>query len=163
MSAITDPTFDPARDLVLEAVIDAPPERVWAALTQPELLKQWFCPVPWRLVECEVELRPGGLFRTVMRGPDGDESSGTGCILVATLNERLVWTDAMGPGFRPSTEAFMTADIRLEPEGTRTRYTAIARHASEDTCKQHEEMGFHEGWGKAVEQMGELLADEGGQ
>lgn len=46
MTAITDPTFDAARDLVLEAVIDAPPDRVWAALTQPELLKQWFCPVP---------------------------------------------------------------------------------------------------------------------
>jgi uncharacterized protein YndB with AHSA1/START domain len=161
MSAIDDPTFDPALDLVLEAVIDAPRERVWAALTEPALLKEWFCPVPWRLVECEIELRPGGLFRTVMRGPEGDESGGAGCVLVATPHERFVWTDALAPGFRPSSEPFFTADVRLEADGTRTRYTAIARHGTEEARKQHEEMGFHEGWGKTLEQMSELLAEGG--
>jgi uncharacterized protein YndB with AHSA1/START domain len=74
-------TPDPTRDLVLERTLDVPPERVWAAWTQPELLKQWFTPAPWQTVDAEVELRPGGAFRTVMRSPEGEEFDNTGCIL----------------------------------------------------------------------------------
>src|SRR5687767_7745556 len=43
---------DPRLDLVLERVIDVPPERVWAAWTQPDRLKQWFAPAPWTTVDC---------------------------------------------------------------------------------------------------------------
>ena len=52
-------TYDPSRSLVLERVIDVPPEQLWRAWTQPELLKQWFCPLPWKVTECEIDLRPG--------------------------------------------------------------------------------------------------------
>jgi len=130
MSSPNDPDFDPELDLVLERVIDVPRELVWAAWTRPEQLKRWFCPRPWQVVECELDLRPGGIFRTVMRGPDGEHSGGVGCYLAVVENHKLVWTDALGPGFRPAAEPFFTAELRLEPEGRRTRYTAIARHAT---------------------------------
>jgi uncharacterized protein YndB with AHSA1/START domain len=68
----------------------------------------------------------------------------------------LVWTDALLPGFRPAQQPFFTAEIRMEPVGERTRYTAIARHGTSAARKQHEEMGFHEGWGKALDQLVEL-------
>ena len=63
-------------DLVLERVVDVPRELVWAAWTQPEHLKKWFTPAPWTTVDCEIDLRPGGIFRTKMRGPEGQEHGG---------------------------------------------------------------------------------------
>ena len=71
MTRATAAQPDPALDLVLERVIDVPPERVWAAWTQPELVKKWFTPVPWQTADCQIDLRPGGIFRTVLEGPDG--------------------------------------------------------------------------------------------
>jgi uncharacterized protein YndB with AHSA1/START domain len=153
MSASHDPNFDPERDLVLERVIDVPRERVWDAWTRPELLKRWFCPAPWQVVAAEIDLRPGGVFRTAMRGPDGEASEAAGCVLEVVEHAKLVWTDALAPGYRPAAEPFFTAEIRLAPEGDGTRYTAIARHGTPEARKQHEEMGFHEGWGLALDQL----------
>ena len=45
------------------------------------------------------------------------------------------------------------ASLALALEGTGTRYTATALHRDEAGRKQHEEMGFHEGWGKALDQL----------
>lgn len=146
-------SIDPELDLVLERVIDVPPERVWAAWTKPELLKQWFCPKPWRVTDCEIDLRPGGAFKTVMCGPDGTEIPSAGCYLEVVTHERLVWTDALAPGYRPAAEPFMTGALLLEPRGSGTRYVAMAIHRDRATRDRHEAMGFHEGWGTALDQL----------
>lgn len=94
---------DPRLDLVLERMVDVPPERVWKAWTEPEHLKERFTPAPWDTIECEIDLRPGGIFRTVMRSPEGREvDAGAGCYLEVVENERLVWTTALEPGYRPA-------------------------------------------------------------
>lgn len=151
---------DPRLDLVLERVVDVPRERVWAAWTKPEHIKKWFAPAPWTVSECAVDLRPGGMFRTVMRSPEGKEHPGNGCILEVVPNERLVWTDALLPGYRPSEKPFFTAIISLEASGKGTRYTALARHKDEPTRKQHEEMGFHQGWSQCLDQLVTLMRGE---
>jgi uncharacterized protein YndB with AHSA1/START domain len=144
---------DPKLDLVLERVIDVPPELVWEAWTKPEHVVKWLTPAPWTVAACEIDLRPGGKFWTVMRSPEGQEVPIDGCFLEVVPMERLVWTDALLPGYRPSASPFMTAIILIKPEGTGTRYTAIALHQDEATRKRHEEMGFHTGWGKALDQL----------
>ena len=153
-------------DLVLERIVDVPRELVWAAWTKPEHIKKWFTPAPWTTPECEIDLRPGGMFRTVMRSPEGQEFSIAGCYLEIVPNEKLVWTSALGPGYRPATrgagtgsgeELYFTAIILLEAQGSRTKYTAIAIHGDEATAKRHEEMGFHQGWGKALDQLVALV------
>ena len=70
-------------DLVLERTIDAPIDLVWAAYTNPEHLKRWFAPRPYEITECELDPRPGGIFRIRMVGPDGfDTGHGNpGCVL----------------------------------------------------------------------------------
>ena len=68
-------------------------------------------------------------------------------------NKKLVWTDALSAGYRPNDKAFMTGTIILEPHGAGTKYTAIATHANEDIKKQHEAMGFEQGWGIALDQL----------
>jgi len=127
---MTSPSYilDPKRDLILERVIDVSQQSVWRAWTQPEHVKHWFTPAPWVTTECEINLRPGGMFRFVMRSPEGQSFPHLGCFLEIVENKKLVWTDTLLPGYRPSENPFFTAMILLEPEGSRTKYTAIAQH-----------------------------------
>lgn len=151
------PDIDPALDLVLERVVDVRPELVWKAWTEPEHLVKWFTPKPWETIACEVDLRPGGVFSTTMRSPEGEVMPGDpGCYLEVVPHRKLVFTDGLGPGYRPKDGGFMTATILLEPEGDGTRYTAIAMHVDPEGRKQHEEMGFFQGWGTALDQLVEL-------
>lgn len=154
--------FNPRLDLAFERIVDVPKELLWRGWTEPELIKQWFTPVPWKTVDCEIDLRPGGIFSTVMRSPEGQDFPNIGCYLEVRENEKLVWTNAMLPGFRPaSTSAkpdatvdfLFSAMIELQTAANGTRYTATVIHADEAGCKQHAEMGFHEGWGKALDQL----------
>ena len=43
--------------------------------------------------------------------------------------------------------------MSLEPHGNGTKYTALAIHGEEADRKKHEEMAFHEGWGRALDQL----------
>ena len=144
---------DPALDLVLERVVDVPPELVWIAWTKPEYLKKWFTPAPWTVTACEIDLRPGGIFSTTMRSPEGQEFPNVGCYLEVVPQRRLVFTDALLPGYRPAQNPFLTAIIAIEPHGSGTRYVATALHNDEAARKKHEEMGFHQGWGTALDQL----------
>jgi uncharacterized protein YndB with AHSA1/START domain len=146
-------TPDPNLDLVLEREIDVPCELVWAAWTQPEHLKQWFTPRPWTVTDCEMDLRPGGIFRTTMCSPEGQEFPQSGCFLEVVPQSRLVFTDALLPGYRPSENPFMTAIVTMEPTATGTRYTATVIHRDPESKKKHEDMGFYQGWGTALDQM----------
>ncbi len=153
--------IDPKLDLVLERTVDVSVERVWAAWTKPEQLKKWFCPRPWMTTECEIDLRPGGVFHTVMRGPGGEEQSGDSCYLEVVPGKKLVWTTLLGAGFRPNRSypdvPGFTAIILMEPAGkTGTKYTAIAMHQSPEGAKQHADMGFAQGWGAALDQLVEV-------
>ena len=158
--------LNPDLDLLLERVIDVPRELVWKAWTTPEHLKKWFTPRPWSTTDCEIDLRPGGIFRTVMRSPEGQEFDNTGCYLEVIENERLIWTNTLEAGFRPAgppsertpecAELRFTAVISLESHGSGTKYTALAMHGEPGSKKRHEEMGFHEGWGAALDQLVEM-------
>ena len=153
--------FDADLDLLLFRELPLTTHQVWRAWTEPELLKQWFTPAPWRTVECEIDLRPGGIFRTVMAGPDGESGGGTGCYLEVLPNERLVWTGALLPGFRPAVVEdgvpVFTARIDMEPMPDGCRYAVTARHATAEAAGAHRDMGFEAGWGAALDQMVALM------
>ena len=152
-------------DLVLERTLDAPIELVWKAYTDPEHLKQWFAPRPYQLTECELDLRPGGIFRIRMVGPDNfDTGHGSpGCVLEVVEGKKLAWTSALGPGYRPNQtgegcESFaMTAIVTFADAGNgKTHYKAVAMHKDEADRDTHEKMGFHEGWGTVAGQLEEF-------
>lgn len=148
--------FDPNLDLVLEREVDVPPHLVWAAWTDPQHIVHWFTPAPWKTPIAEVDLRPGGKFRTVMRGPEGQEFDNQGCYLDLVPDARLVWTSTMTSGFRPSVAPapfHFTAMILIEPRGRGSLYKAIVVHGAPEARAQHESMGFHDGWGKALDQL----------
>ncbi len=149
-------------DLVLERVVDVSPELIWKAWTDPVQLKQWFTPRPWKTIECHVDLKRGGAFRTTMESPEGEKFNNVGCYLEIIENQKLIWTSALLPGFRPiakpenGADLFFTAIIYLEAKGSSTKYTAIVMHANPKDRKTHEDMGFADGWGKALDQLVEV-------
>jgi uncharacterized protein YndB with AHSA1/START domain len=156
--------FNPLLDLSFERIVDVPPHRVWRAWTEPELMKQWFCPKPWTTIDAEIDLRAGGIFRTTMQSPEGQAFPNMGCYLEVVKNEKLVWTNALLPGFRPApvnapcgdenVEFMFTATIEMAPHGEHgTRYRATVTHATEAGCKQHAAMGFEGGWSTCLDQL----------
>ena len=157
----TIPVLNPDLDLLLEREVDVAPEDVWAAWTRPEQVVKWFTPAPWQTVDCEIDLRPGGVFRTVMRSPEGEDFPNIGCYLEVVPNERLVWTSALAPGYRPLVDSAeglqITAVISLEPTPTGTRYRALAIHADGETRERHDAMGFQDGWGAALAQLVDMV------
>ena len=158
-------TADDKLDLVIERELDAPRALVWRAWTDPEQLSKWWAPKPYETPECEMELRAGGKFFTRMTGPDGFDVSGSGCFLEVVEGERIVFTSALLPGFRPAakpegcSDLAFTAIFTFEDSGEgRTLYRAVALHGSAEARDTHEKMGFREGWGAVAEQLGKVAA-----
>ncbi|MBI5136091.1 MAG: SRPBCC domain-containing protein [Nitrospirae bacterium] len=149
--SMTDANFG----LTISRVIRAPRALVWKAWSNPEHLKEWWCPKPWTTEVRAFDMRPGGAFHTFMSGPDGDTSDNPGVFLEVVPQERIVFTSVLGAGWRPITSWLpMTAVFTMEdaPDGG-TLYTAVAMHPTAEVCKRHEEMGFHEGWGICIAQL----------
>lgn len=146
------------RDLLLTREMEASPEALYRCWTEPELMKRWFTPRPWTTPVIETDLRPGGASFIVMQGPNGERHENRGVYLELVPNRRIVATDAYTKAWEPSAQPFMTSIVTFEDLGNgRTRYEARARHWSAEAKAKHEAMGFHEGWGKAADQL-EALA-----
>ena len=145
------------RELVISRIIDAPPERVFKAWTNPELLKQWFAPLPYTTPIAELDVRPGGANLIVMRGPDGNDLPNRGVYLEVVKNERLVLTDAYTKAWEPSEKPFMTVIVTFENEGGKTKYTARVHHWTVADRETHEKMGFHQGWSQCADQLAALV------
>ena len=151
-----------AHELTLTRLIDAPREALFRCWTEPQLIRQWFAPKPYTTPIAEVELKVGGTNNIVMQSPDGQQIPCPGTYLEIVPGRRLVFTDAYTGNWMPREgKPFMTAIVTFEdeqgPDGKMmTRYTATARHWSEEDKKTHEQMGFHQGWGQCADQLGAL-------
>lgn len=140
--------------------------RCW---TEPDLLKEWFCPKPWRVTRADLDPRPGGRFNTTMAGPEGEEISSEGCFLEAVEGKKLVFTSALREGWEPVDGLFadphglpFVGTIRFEDLGTGIlRYTASAAHWSAADRDRHAAMGFEPGWNAALDQLIALSAGHG--
>lgn len=153
-TADTAPTA--SRELSLTRLIDAPPELCFEAWTRH--LPEWWGPHGMTTPVCEMDLRAGGVMRTVMRAPDGTEYPTQGVFLEVTAPARIVSTDAFEAGWTPTGKPFMTAITTFEPEDGKTRYTARALHWSEEDRAAHERMGFHDGWGQSADRFEAVVA-----
>lgn len=156
---MTPPEFDAARDLLFTRLVPLPARLLWRGWTEPALLTEWFCPAPWKATEAELDLRPGGVFRTVMQGPGGERHDHVGCWLVIEPHRRLTWTDALLPGYRPAPTPFVTATLTLEEGEGGTRYTAWVQHKDTADRDRHAAMGFEVGWAAALDQLVALMRD----
>lgn len=151
------PEDDQANELVVTRFIAAPPAKVWEVLAERQ--SEWWCPRPWRAEVDEQDRRAGGVCNMTFYGPGGEEMPQNGIYLAFEEGRRFVTTDAVTADFRPS-GPFMIGIWEIEPEGDGTRYTARARHWDAAMRKQHEEMGFIEGWSACAAQLAEICEGE---
>ena len=150
----TFPSTD--RELVITRLIAAPRERLFNVWTTQ--LPQWWGPHGMTTPVCEMDLRPGGVFRTVMRAPDGAEYPTQGVFLEIIANTRIVFTDAYDVGWIPSANPFFTAITTFEDTpGGKTKYTARALHWTVANREKHEKMGFYQGWGESLDRLVSLV------
>ena len=152
---------DPELDLVLERTLPVAPDRVWAAWTDPALLVQRFTPAPWKTVSADLDVRPGGRCITTMESPEGEQFPNVGCYLRSSPEDCSCSPARWSRGsarWSPGTACRSRAASRSPPRPTADHYRAIAMHADKAGVEQHVEMGFHEGWGAATDQLVALLS-----
>jgi uncharacterized protein YndB with AHSA1/START domain len=90
-----------------------------------------------------------------MHGPDGEVHEHGGIFLAWDEGRRFVATDAIGADYSPQTP-FMIGIWEVTAEAGGTRYTATARHWTEEAMRQHADMGFEQGWNACADQLAAL-------
>lgn len=148
-------SHNPELDLHISRLLRAPRSLVWKAWSDPQHLKEWWCPKPWTTEVRAFDMRAGGSFYTFMRGPDGGTSDNPGSFLEVVPMERIVMTSMLLGGWRPASNPWMpmTAIITMSDEAGGTRYNALVMHADKAGRDQHEKMGFFEGWNTCITQL----------
>lgn len=139
-----------SKELSVTCHIDAPPAKVWDVMVNRQ--EEWWCPVPWRAVIDRQDRRPGGRCDMTFHGPDGERMPQNGIYLAYDEGRRFVTADAVTADLEPA-GPFMIGSWEVKPEDGGTRYTARARHWTEEAREQHEAMGFAEGWQACARQL----------
>jgi uncharacterized protein YndB with AHSA1/START domain len=140
MSVTVDSPADEAV-IVMTRMFDAPRPLVWACMTQPEHMARWWGGPGFTNPVCEIDLRPGGLWRHVMRAPNGTEYAFDFIYLEVVEPERLVWQNT-DHGKRKDGKPTCVTTVTLEEHGARTRWRMLARFDSIAARDLAVKMGF---------------------
>jgi uncharacterized protein YndB with AHSA1/START domain len=143
------------REIVITRVFDAPRHLVFEAWTKPEYLARWW---GWRgstLSVCEINLRPGGGWRSVLRMPDGKEHAFKGVYREIGAPERLVYTECFDEASVGSPEWLTTATF--EEQDGKTKLTIMALHKSKEARDGHLKAGMEAGAAHTLDRLAEYL------
>lgn len=173
MAAQNLPTDAPSdREFVISRVFNAPRELVWRAWTDPKHMAKWWGPRAFTNPICEMDVRPGGAYRIVMRSPEGAEYPLKGVFKETIQSEKLVltmdasghpaeWHDMINPHRRKGENAAgeLLQIVTFEDIGGQTRLTIRTRFESTAIRDAMVKMGMNEGWSQSLERLaGELTA-----
>jgi uncharacterized protein YndB with AHSA1/START domain len=150
---VTTPTD---RDIVMTRIFDAPRQLVFAALTQPELLRRWYGPRGYQLVQCEVDLRVGGAWRFVVRAPDASEMVLRGSYLEIDRPARLVNTAANEDCAAVAGSESLVTTI-LDEQAGRTTLTSTERFPSRRIRDAALNSGMEHGVAQGYDRLAETL------
>jgi uncharacterized protein YndB with AHSA1/START domain len=117
--------------------IRAAPARVWAAITQPDLMMRWWSPDAGPTISVVADVRPGGRFSVVFRLLNGDEHNPTGIYQEVVPEQKLVFTWDL-PG---ASESVVT--VRLEPFDGGTVLTLTHEHLPDEAARTSHEQGWN--------------------
>ncbi len=153
--------------LTITRVLDAPRSLVFQAWTQPERVKRWWGPKTFTTPVGEIDLRPGGVFRTCMRSPEGQEFWSRGTYREIVEPERIVCTDSFADeqgnvvspehyGMSPEWPVEALVTVTLADEAGKTRLTLehspLPPGRERDLCRQ--------GWEESFDKLADYLAEE---
>ncbi len=160
------------RDFVISREFDAPRAVVFKAWTDPRMMAKWWGPHHFTNSVCELDARPGGNWRIVMRAPDGAEHPAKGTYIEVVEPERIVWTinhselpdewhDMVNPdrnktGPKPSLEGLVT--VTFDDICNRTKLTVRIRFESATIRDALLKIGMSDGWSQTLERLGTIVA-----
>jgi uncharacterized protein YndB with AHSA1/START domain len=169
-SLVAEPVVD--REIVLTRVFDAPRELVFKAWTDPKHMAQWWGPKAFTNPVCQMDLRPGGAWRIVVRSPDGIDYPLKGVFREIVEPERLVmtfdcsehpdeWHDLVNPNRdkakgRPALDLLCT--VTFEDQAGKTKLTVQTLMESVAIRDAMVKMGMKEGWGQSLDRLEAVLA-----
>lgn len=152
---VTTPTD---REIVLRRVFDAPRRMVFDAFTKPELLKRWFGARGWNLVVCQVDLRVGGTWRFVSRGPDGTDLGHGGVYREIQPPDRLVYTELFDDQSYPGESLITHAFVEQNDKTTLTSTLLYASQKGRDIVLSYPmERGVAQGYDRLDGLLTEVL------
>ena len=158
---VTTPTDT---EIVLTRTFAARRHLVFAALTTPDLLKRWLGAHGWHLVDCDIDLRVGGAWRFVSRGPGGATMGHGGVYREVVPPERLVYTESYDDQWYPG-KALVTAVLTetetdvVADDGYRTTLTTTLTYPSRDVRDTAARSPMERGVGESYARLDRVLAD----
>jgi uncharacterized protein YndB with AHSA1/START domain len=155
------------REFVISRIVDAPRALVWKAWTEPARLKLWWGPRNFTNPVCEIDVRPGGAHRLVMRSPEGIDYPIKGFYREVVKPERLVmtmdpsehpaaWHDLINPNRAPGDRnpaGELLQTVTFDDLGARTRITVRTRFDSAAIREAMLKMGMTEGWSQSLDRL----------
>jgi uncharacterized protein YndB with AHSA1/START domain len=142
-------------EIVMTRVFDAPRSLVFEAFTKPEHVKHWWGIRNMTLPVCEMDLRPGGAWRRVLRKPDGTEVTFKGVYREVVPPERLVYTECYDDPGVGSPEWLTT--VTFEEQDGKTKWTGTCLHSSVEVRNGHLQSGMEEGVKDVFARLDDLL------
>jgi uncharacterized protein YndB with AHSA1/START domain len=150
-STITTPTD---REIRIVRVFDAPRDRVWAVYVDPELIPEWWGPRGTRAIVDQMDVRPGGSWRFVIRSDDGEEPGFRGTYREVTPPERIVQTfEWEGMPGHVSVETAVFEDL-----GDQTKVTTTSIFHTTEERDGMLDSGMEGGLNETYARLDELLA-----
>jgi uncharacterized protein YndB with AHSA1/START domain len=144
------------REIRLTRLFDAPRELVFEAMSKPEHVRRW-----WGILDdqhsvtvCEIDLRPGGAWRFVGRGPRG-EYAFHGVYREIARPERVVFTEIYDPF--PDAESVVTS--ALTEENGKTRLTVTALYPSLDVRDMVIKTGMAKGAAISYDRLEDVVGE----
>ena len=143
-------------EIVMTRLFDAPRELVYEAMTNAEHIRRWWGWSFWTMPVCEADFRPGGTYRFLGRGPDGQEVPFKGECLEAEPPERVVYTEIYDVApFNQGEPAVITTTF--EDLGGRTKVTVTSRYSDRTVRDAVLQSGMESGAAHSYDRLAELL------
>lgn len=146
------------REITLTRVFDAPRALVWEAWTDPKHVDHWMGPRGYLTRTLEMNARPGGRWRYIMRGPDGTDYDNRIAYLKMVPLERLVYDHGSDKDADPDR---FRVTVTFEAMGEQTRLTMHLVFATAEACAAAKKFGAVELGYQTLDRLGEKLANLG--
>ena len=136
--------------LTIKRRLKAPPAKVFAAWTDPQQIAEWMGPEGMRTKLTEADVRVGGRYRFIMRGPDGEDHDVSGVYREVIPNEKLVFTWA----WRSTPERESLVTILIKPDGDGSLLTLIHEQFFDEAARDR----HNEGWTGCINKLERYLS-----
>jgi uncharacterized protein YndB with AHSA1/START domain len=142
------------REIAVTRLFDAPRELVFEAWTDPARITRWMLgPEGWTMPVCEVDLRPGGVWRFVWHGSDGRQIGMEGVYREVEAPERMIFTESWGGDWPPTLNT-----VVLTEEDGKTRLTYTVLYVSTEVRDAAFSTGMTEGMTQSLDRLAAHLA-----